>query len=56
MKIDWKKEWNYQVAQFKGMFHNFHYDIGITLVLMLITIPPIFGMLWLFHCIVGMIA
>ena len=56
MKIDWKKEWRFQVEQTKGMFHNLHYDIGIALVLMLITIPPIFGMLWLFDCIVKMIA
>jgi len=54
MKIDWKKEWDFQVAQGKGMYHGIHKDLAITLALMGIVIPPILGMLLVFDWMVKM--
>lgn len=48
MKIDWKKEIAFQVAQCKGLFHGIGNDIRMTLALMAVVIPPIFAMLLVF--------
>jgi hypothetical protein len=54
MKIDWKREWEFQVEQTKGMFHGLGEDITITLLLMAIVMPPIFVCLWVFDFLVKM--
>lgn len=52
MKINWKKEMEFQRDQFFGMFDGLHKDLGITLFLMVTVAGPIFGALFLIDYIV----
>lgn len=47
MKIDWKKEMEFQRAQFSGMFHGLGEDLKITVILMVIVAGPIIGAMFL---------
>lgn len=52
MKIDWKKEIDFQIAQCKGLFHGIGKDIRMTLALMCIVMPPILAGLWVLDFLV----
>jgi hypothetical protein len=52
MKIDWKKEWEFQRAQVEGMFHGLGEDLKITAILMVTVAGPIFGAMFLIDYVV----
>jgi hypothetical protein len=45
--MDWKKEAEFQKAQFLGMFAGLGEDLKITAGLLAVTLPPVIVFLWL---------
>ena len=52
--MDWKKEAEFQRAQFAGMFAGLGEDLKITGALMSVTLPPIIALLLLFEFVHGL--
>ena len=52
MKIEWRKEINFQVEQFTAMFDGLGSEIALTLVLMSVTVVPLIGIMYLIDLII----
>ena len=52
MKIEWRKEINFQFVQFTAMFDGLGSEIAFTLALLSITVVPLIGVMYLIDLII----
>jgi len=52
MKIEWRKEINFQVEQFTAMFDGLGKEIALTLIIMSVTVVPLIGIMYLIDLII----
>jgi hypothetical protein len=52
MKIDWRKELEFQRDQLYGMFDGLGSEIALTLIIMSVTVVPLFSAMYLIDLII----